>query len=83
MRSAGRSGWLLGAAAVALVLPGCAAVPNLGPKPAPRAAQSYEAGARAAAGLERAVRSGALPRAELDAGVRRVLRWRLALARAG
>jgi len=44
MRSAGRSGWLLGAAAVALVLPGCAAVPNLSPKPAPRAAQSYEAG---------------------------------------
>jgi len=43
MRSAGRPGWLLGAAAIALVLPGCAAVPKLGPEPAPRAAQSYEA----------------------------------------
>jgi NodT family efflux transporter outer membrane factor (OMF) lipoprotein len=43
MRSAGRPGWLLGAAAVALVLPGCATVPNFGPKPPLRAAQSYEA----------------------------------------
>ncbi|MDX6700597.1 MAG: hypothetical protein QOF26_823, partial [Baekduia sp.] len=35
--------------------------------------------ARAATGLERAVRSGALPRADLDAGARRVLAWRAAL----
>jgi beta-N-acetylhexosaminidase len=46
----------------------------------PLFAKDYTAGARAAAGLERAVRSGALPRAQLDAGARRVLRWRLALA---
>ncbi|QEC48866.1 beta-N-acetylhexosaminidase [Baekduia soli] len=42
----------------------------------PLFAKSYTAGARAAAGLERAVRTGALPRAALDAGVRRVLAWR-------
>jgi beta-N-acetylhexosaminidase len=42
-------------------------------------AQDYPTAARAAAGLERAVRSGALPRADLDAGARRVLAWRAAL----
>jgi beta-N-acetylhexosaminidase len=47
----------------------------------PLFAQTYAAGARAAAGLEQAVRSGALPRAQLDAGVRRVLRWRLQIAK--
>jgi beta-N-acetylhexosaminidase len=45
----------------------------------PLFAQSYAAGAHAAAGLERAVTSGALPRHELDDGVRRVLRWRLSI----
>ncbi|MCW3003678.1 MAG: beta-N-acetylhexosaminidase [Conexibacter sp.] len=45
----------------------------------PLFAQTYAAGARAAAGLERAVRSGALPRDDLDAGTRRVLAWRAAL----
>lgn len=45
----------------------------------PLFAKDYKTGARAAAGLERAVRSGALARARLDAGARRVLRWRLAL----
>ncbi|HEV7495864.1 glycoside hydrolase family 3 N-terminal domain-containing protein [Baekduia sp.] len=48
----------------------------------PLFAKDYTTGARAAAGLERAVRSGALTRAQLDAGARRVLRWRLALAKA-
>ncbi len=48
----------------------------------PLFAKDYETGARAAAGLERAVRSGALTRARLDAGARRVLRWRIALAKA-
>jgi beta-N-acetylhexosaminidase len=47
----------------------------------PLFAKDYETGARAAAGLERAVRSGALTRAQLDAGARRVLRWRVALAK--
>jgi beta-N-acetylhexosaminidase len=47
----------------------------------PLFAQSYEAGARAAAGLEEAVRSGALPRAQLDEGARRVLAWRLTIAK--
>ncbi|WCB93872.1 Beta-hexosaminidase [Baekduia alba] len=47
----------------------------------PLFAQTYAAGARAAAGLERAVKSGALPRDELDAGARRVLRWRLDIAK--
>ena len=45
----------------------------------PLFAKDYKTGARAAAGLERAVRSGALSRARLDAGARRVLagasRW--------
>ena len=48
----------------------------------PLFAKDYKTGARAAAGLERAVRSGALTRARLEAGGRRVLRWRLALAKA-
>jgi beta-N-acetylhexosaminidase len=48
----------------------------------PLFAKDYKTGARAAAGLERAVRSGALTRAQLDAGARRVLRWRLAVAKA-
>jgi beta-N-acetylhexosaminidase len=47
----------------------------------PLFAKDYKTGARAAAGLERAVRSGALTRARLDAGARRVLRWRVALAK--
>jgi beta-N-acetylhexosaminidase len=47
----------------------------------PLFAKDYETGARAAAGLERAVRSGALTRTRLDAGARRVLRWRIALAK--
>jgi beta-N-acetylhexosaminidase len=47
----------------------------------PLFAKDYKTGARAAAGLERAVRSGALTRARLDAGARRVLRWRLALTK--
>ena len=47
----------------------------------PLFAKDYETGARAAAGLERAVRSGALTRTRLDAGARRVLRWRVALAK--
>jgi beta-N-acetylhexosaminidase len=41
--------------------------------------QTYEAGAQAATGLEQAVRSGALKRADLDAGVQRVLAWRTGL----
>jgi beta-N-acetylhexosaminidase len=48
----------------------------------PLFAQTYEAGAQAAAGLERAVRAGALSRAALDAGTRRVLTWRMAIATA-
>jgi beta-N-acetylhexosaminidase len=48
----------------------------------PLFAKDYETGARAAAGLERAVRNGALTRARLDAGARRVLRWRIVLAKA-
>jgi beta-N-acetylhexosaminidase len=47
----------------------------------PLFAKDYTTGARAAAGLERAVRSGALKRADLDAGTARVLAWRLALGR--
>ena len=47
----------------------------------PLFAQSYEAGARAAEGLVQAVKSGALSRDELEAGARRVLAWRLAIAR--
>jgi beta-N-acetylhexosaminidase len=43
----------------------------------PLFAKDYKTGARAAEGLERAVRSGALKRADLDAGVRRVKAWRL------
>jgi beta-N-acetylhexosaminidase len=45
----------------------------------PLFAKDYTTGARAAAGLERAVRSGALKRADLDAGARRVLDWRRAI----
>jgi beta-N-acetylhexosaminidase len=45
----------------------------------PLFAKDYATGARAAAGLERAVRQGALERADLDAGARRVLDWRRAL----
>jgi beta-N-acetylhexosaminidase len=47
----------------------------------PLFAKDYATGARAAAGIERAVRSGALSRAQLDAGARRVLRWRIDLAK--
>jgi beta-N-acetylhexosaminidase len=47
----------------------------------PLFAQSYTAGAHAAAGLERAVRSGALPRTQLEEGARRVLAWRRTLGR--
>jgi beta-N-acetylhexosaminidase len=46
----------------------------------PLFAKDYTTGARAAAGLERAVKTGALKRADLDAGARRVLSWRVALA---
>jgi len=46
----------------------------------PLFAKSYRSAARAAAGLERAVRSGALPRSELEAGMQRVLAWRATLA---
>jgi beta-N-acetylhexosaminidase len=46
----------------------------------PLFAQTYAAADRASRGLERAVRSGALPRADLDAGARRVLAWRRVLA---
>jgi beta-N-acetylhexosaminidase len=42
----------------------------------PLFAQSYEAGARAAQGLQQAVRTGALSRAQLEAGALRVLAWR-------
>jgi beta-N-acetylhexosaminidase len=45
----------------------------------PLFAQDYATADRVAAGLERAVRSGALSRARLDAGARRVLRWRMTL----
>lgn len=48
----------------------------------PLFAKDYKTAARAAAGIERAVRSGALSRAQLDAGARRVLRWRLTIAKA-
>jgi beta-N-acetylhexosaminidase len=48
----------------------------------PLFAKDYKTGARAAAGLERAVRSGALSRARIDVGARRVLRWRVALVKA-
>lgn len=46
----------------------------------PLFAKDYKTGARAAAGLERAIHSRALTRARVDAGARRVLRWRLTLA---
>jgi beta-N-acetylhexosaminidase len=46
----------------------------------PLFAQTYEAAARAAEGLQQAVRSGALPRSQLDAGAHRILRWRHTLA---
>jgi beta-N-acetylhexosaminidase len=39
-------------------------------------AHDYATGARAAAGLERAVRSGKLKRADVEAGAKRVLEWR-------
>jgi beta-N-acetylhexosaminidase len=48
----------------------------------PLFAQTYEAGAQAAEGLEDAVRAGALKRGALDAGTRRVLTWRTAIASA-
>ncbi len=46
----------------------------------PLFAKDYTTAARAAAGLRRAVTSGALPREELDAGVARVLALRRSLA---
>jgi beta-N-acetylhexosaminidase len=45
----------------------------------PLFAQNYATAARAARGLEQAVRSGALPREQLDASMRRVLAWRAGL----
>jgi beta-N-acetylhexosaminidase len=42
-------------------------------------ARDYTTGARAAAGLERAVRRGELERADIDAGAERVLDWRESL----
>ena len=42
-------------------------------------AQDYATGARAAEGLERAVRSGSLKRADVEAGAQRVLHWRESL----
>lgn len=42
----------------------------------PLFAKSYTAGARAAQGLQQAVRSGALQRHQLEEGARRVLAWR-------
>ena len=42
----------------------------------PLFAKSYTAGARAAAGLERAVKSGALTRDAIEVGAHRVLGWR-------
>jgi beta-N-acetylhexosaminidase len=48
----------------------------------PLFAKSYSAGARAAAGLEKAVKTGALTRTRVDDGARRVLRWRLQIAQA-
>jgi beta-N-acetylhexosaminidase len=42
-------------------------------------AQDYMTGARAAEGLDRAVRSGALKRADIEAGAQRVLDWRQSL----
>jgi beta-N-acetylhexosaminidase len=47
----------------------------------PLFAKDYTTGARAAAGLEKAVRTGALKRADLDDGVQRVLTWRGAIAK--
>lgn len=47
----------------------------------PLFAKTYTAGARAAAGLQDAVRAGALSRRELEAGARRVLAWRATLPR--
>jgi beta-N-acetylhexosaminidase len=49
----------------------------------PLFAQSYAAADAAARGLERAVRSGALPRSQLAAGAARVLAWRAAIGDAG
>jgi beta-N-acetylhexosaminidase len=46
----------------------------------PLFAKDYTTGARAAAGLEQAVKSGALTRTRLDDGARRVLAWRARLA---
>lgn len=47
----------------------------------PLFAKDYATGARAAAGLERAVRQGALKRADVEAGTARVLAWRGTLPR--
>lgn len=49
----------------------------------PLFAKDYTTGARAAAGLERAVEQGALKRADLEAGAGRVLAWRQALQQPG
>lgn len=49
----------------------------------PLFAKDYTTGARAAAGLERAVRQGALKRSAIEAGARRVLTWREDLQQAG
>jgi beta-N-acetylhexosaminidase len=47
----------------------------------PLFAKDYTTGARAAAGLERAVRSSALKRSDVEAGAQRVLAWRGTLGR--
>lgn len=49
----------------------------------PLFAHDYTTGARAAIGLERAVHDGALSRAQVEAGARRVLAWRATLAATG
>jgi beta-N-acetylhexosaminidase len=49
----------------------------------PLFAKDYTAGARAAAGLQRAVEQHALRRADVEAGAKRVLAWRADLQQAG
>jgi beta-N-acetylhexosaminidase len=49
----------------------------------PLFAKSYTAAARAAQGLQQAVRSGSLSRSDLEAGARRVLLWRASPAGPG
>jgi beta-N-acetylhexosaminidase len=49
----------------------------------PLFAKDYTAGARAAAGLEKAVKEKALKRADVEAAAHRVLAWRADLQQAG